>query len=156
MMMNLDSECFCKRLKDELTFHFLRHKDIRTLSDFLGCRQVPAGEVLWKQGDACEYLAFIASGRVEVSKSTEFPGKNVIVGIYGAGSIVGELCLLKDQPRAVNVAALEATDLLILSKENFEQLMEQHPDVGARLLKGMLLTVSTRLDKAFERLTAVF
>lgn len=154
--MTIDTECFCKRLKNELTFHFLGHDDIRTLSDYLDCRQVPGGEVLWKVGDPCEYLAFIASGRVEVSKPTEFPGKNVIVGIYGAGSIVGELCLLKEQPRKVNVGALEATDLLMLSKEMFTALMEEHPEVGGRLLKGMLLTVSTRLDKAFERLTAVF
>jgi len=45
---------------------------------------------------------------------------------------------------------------LTLSSENFNLLTERHPELGVRLLKGMLVTVSIRLSKASGRLAAIF
>lgn len=151
-----DTECFCERLKGELSFYFLSQEDSPIISVLLECRKVAAGEVLWREGDTCDCLAFIVSGRLEIRKQTEFPGKDVIVGIYGKGSIVGELCLLSGHERFVTVAALEDADLLLLSRENFQRLTREAPELAVRLLQGVLLAVSTRLGKSFERLASVF
>jgi len=154
--MTRDSECLCERLKGELSFLFLHPDDEPVLSELLDCRSVKAGEVLWREGDDCGYLAFIVSGRLEIRKQTEFPGKDVIVGIYSKGSIVGELCILGGRKRPVTVAVMEDADLLVLSRENFQRLRREHPELAVRVLEGMLLTVSTRLSKSFERLATIF
>jgi len=154
--MTRDSECFCERLKGELSFLFLNPDDEPVLSELLDCRSVKAGEVLWREGDSCGYLAFIVSGRLEIRKQTEFPGKDVIVGIYSKGSIVGELCILGGRKRPVTVAVMEDADLLVLSRENFQRLRREHSELAVRVLEGMLLTVSTRLSKSFERLATIF
>lgn len=152
----LTTKDLCSKIKQEWSFQFLDESDGTILVDYLDCRQAPAGVTLWHEGDPCGDLAFIVSGRLEVSKQTEFEGKDVIVGVYGAGSIVGELCLLKGLPRIVTAATLTDCELLTLSTEKFNLLTSQHPDLGVRLLKGMLATVSIRLSKAFGRLAAVF
>lgn len=155
-MTTLTREELCSRLKKELSFQFLDKDDAPVMVQYLNCRQVVEGTVLWNEGDPCGELVFIVSGKLEVKKETEFSGKSVIVGVYGAGSIVGELCILKGMPRAVSAIALTECDLLTLDTANFDALLAEHPEVGTRLLKGMLATVSLRLDKAFARLAAIF
>lgn len=147
---------YCEKLKKDLSFHFLSAEDSRTLMEYLHCRSVTAGELLWSEQDACGEMAFIVSGRLEVRKQTEFPGKDVIVGVYGPGSIVGELCVLKGQPRSVTVSAIDDCELLMMGAAEFDALTAKSPELAVKLLKGMLLTVSTRLNKAFERLASIF
>jgi len=146
----------CSKIKNEWSFQFLNQEDAAVLVNYLDCRQVPAGEMLWHEGDSCGELAFIVTGRLEIGKETEFEGKNVIVGVYGAGSFVGELCILKASPRIVTAVALTDCELLTLSVDKFNELTDKHPELGVRLLKGMLATVSTRLSKAFGRLASIF
>ena len=151
------SEEQCALLKKRLRFfHFLDEDDLAAVADYFSCRQFRAGETLWQEGDDGDYEAFIVEGRVEVKKETEFPGKQVVVGVYSAGTIVGELCVVDQRPRAVTAVALEDTAILTLSCSQLEKLLEQNPAVGIRLLKGILLAVSTRLRKSFERLAAIF
>jgi len=147
---------YCEKLKNELSFHFLSPEDNRLLVKFLQCRKAATGEILWNESDSCGEMAFIVSGHLEVRKQTEFPGKNVIVGVYGPGSIVGELCVLQGVPRSVSVSAQTDCELLMMGSDEFEALAAKSPDLAIKLLKGMLLTVSIRLNKAFERLATVF
>ncbi len=147
----------CEKAKKEgASFTFLGAHELLKLSSYLNCRHLEVGEIIWEEGDPCGFMGFIVSGRLKIKKETEFVGKQAVVGIYGRGAIAGELCLLDGSPRAVSAEAMDPVDLLTLDRMNFEILIGQEPDLGARLLKGMLLTVSTRLKQSFSRLTTFF
>ncbi|AMV71444.1 hypothetical protein JCM30471_32830 [Desulfuromonas carbonis] len=147
----------CALLKNQLRcFHFLQAEDLPELTDYFTCASVGAGDTLWREGDVGDFEAFIIEGKVEISKETEFPGKQVVVGVYSPGTVVGELCIMEDRPRAVTAVALEETALLLLSRDNLEQLLTVNPALGSKLLKGMLMVVSIRLRKSFERLASIF
>ncbi len=151
----LNELCGC--MKDELSaFCFLGSDDAKILSSYFECRDVKAGETLWKEGEFCDYVAFITSGRIEVKKETEFEGKPVIVGIYAKGAFVGELCILDGSPRALTAVALEDVSLVVITQNSFNELVNKYPELGVQLLKGMLLSVSKRLRKSFGRLAAIF
>src|SRR4030042_2189671 len=137
---------------EKSVFNFLSDEDIKNLPAFFESKNIPAGETLWKEEDPCDYIAFIVSGGVEIKKETEFKGKNVIVGIYSNGA----LCILDDSLRKVTAVALEDVSLAIITQENLDKLIDTNPIVGAKLLKGMLLSVSDRLRKSFDRLTVFF
>lgn len=147
----------CSQIKSDLTsFRFLAAEDVPVIAPYLQCRQIQNGEVLWQEGDLCDFLAFIIDGKLEIKKETEFAGKTVIVGVYGRGNVAGEICLLDQTPRGITAVAMEDCNLLLLSRENFDRLVREHPLLGIKLLKGMLLAVSTRLRKSFDRLAAIF
>lgn len=147
----------CAEFKSQLRcFYFLDAEDLPEMARYFTCGQVQAGETLWKEGDPGDFEAFIIEGKVEVTKETEFPGRQVVVGVYSPGAIIGELCIMEGRPRAVTAVALEETSLLLLNHEHFEQLLVNNPTLGIKFLKGMLLAVSTRLRKSFERLAAIF
>lgn len=147
----------CNCMKEKLSaLSFLRANDLKELCGFFKCKNVAKGETLWNEGDICDYVAFIVSGRVEVKKETDFKEKQVIVGIYSNGAIVGELCILDGSPRAVTAVALEDVSLVLITRENFNKLIDEYPELGAQLMKGMLLSVSIRLRSSFARLAAIF
>ncbi len=147
--------CACMR-EEESIFKFVGEENLGVLSDYFQCRAVPAGEVLWEEGGECDYVAFIVSGSVEVKKQTEFVGKHVIVGIYNRGAVVGALCILDGSKRAVTAKAIGDVSLAVISRDDFEKLIEEHPVLGTKLMKGMLLSFSIRLRKSFERLATFF
>lgn len=145
----------CK-INEHSVFSFLCEENLGELTEFIQYKTVKSGEVLWEEGDPCDYVAIISSGRVEIKKKTEFKGKYVVVGIYNRGAVVGALCILNSSPRAVTAVALDDVSLLIITPENFEKLIAERPELGIKLLKGMLLSVSTRLRKSYERLAKFF
>lgn len=149
-------ERLCGRMKRELRFfNFLEEVELEEIAPYFECRQVPAGQYLWKENAPGNHVALIINGRVEVTKQTEFKG-NVVVGIYSRGASIGELSLVDDSPRSESALAVDAVDLIFLTRDSFQRLIGEHPATAVRLLEGLLMTVSRRLKKSFERLTAIF
>ena len=71
-------------------------------------------------------------------------------------AVAGGLGLLDARRRAVGAVAMEDTTLVRLGRENLDRLVDDHPRLGAELLKGVLLAISLRLRSSFERLSVVF
>jgi CRP-like cAMP-binding protein len=150
-------ERLCGRMKRELQFFsFLAEEDLDEIAGYFECRQVPAGQTLWAEGEPCTFVAFLITGRLEAKKQTEFEGKEMVLAVYSHGAIVGEMCILDGRPRAETLLALDRVDLVLLTRQSFERLLAEHPRLGVKLLKGMLLTVSMRLRKSYDRLASIF
>jgi NTE family protein len=73
---------------------------------------VPAGEVLFRQGDTGDGLYLVASGRLRVT--AEADGYARMLYDLGRGAIVGEMALLTNRPRAATVHAVRDSDLRVL------------------------------------------
>jgi CRP/FNR family cyclic AMP-dependent transcriptional regulator len=71
-------------------------------------------------------------------------GREVILGILGAGEHFGELSLIDEQPRSAHVIAMEDASLLVLRREDFRKRVESNPSVAWSLLAEL----SRRLRRA--------
>ncbi len=127
-----------------------------TLSGYLDYRRLQADNELWREGDGGNFLALILTGKLELLKATAFPGRPFVLGLFSAGSMVGEDSFLDDQPRQGTIRALEETELLILSRESFEKLDREQPALANMLLKWFLNLLSVRLRSTQGRLAAIF
>ncbi len=85
-----------------------------------------AGAVVIKQGDMGKHFFLIKSGAVEVTVSSE--NREELICELGSREYFGEIALLKDIPRTASVRTTEPTELLVLDKEDFFQLVQ-----GSRL-----------------------
>ncbi len=150
-------ERLCGRMKRELRFlSFLADEDLDEVAGYFECRQFPAGTSLWQEGERGDYIAFIVSGRVEISKKTEFGGKPIVVGIFSRGAMIGELSTLEGRPRTETAMVLDHVDLILLTLQSYQRLLRERPLLGIKLLQGMLTTVSRRLRQSYERIAAIF
>ncbi len=99
------------------------------------------GEVLMRAGDPGDDLYVVAGGRLNVSLVGE-DGTETIVREIGRGSTVGEVALLTGSVRTATVRAVRDTLVGRLSREQFEQLMEEDPKSAlhlTRVVAGWLL-----------------
>ncbi|UKL13202.1 Crp/Fnr family transcriptional regulator [Dissulfurimicrobium hydrothermale] len=131
---------------------------IDNLSSFFALKKSLAGEILFKEGDRADWMAFIVSGKLEIKKQTEFHDKYFVLSILGSGSFIGERAILNkgELPRSATATALEETCLAVMKWDSFEELLEKFPDIAAKLLRVLLNEVSLRLIGANNRMASVF
>lgn len=147
----------CVRMTRELSFfRFLSDQELQDMGDYFTCRRVEAGTLLWEEGDPCTFMLFILSGRMLIKKGTEFEGKDVVIGVLSSGSMNGERGLLDGSPHPHTAEALEDLELVMIDHDSFNRILEEQNELGIKLLKGMLLSVSMRLENALDRLSSVF
>jgi CRP-like cAMP-binding protein len=76
-------------------------------------RHVPAGEVVYAQGDRGDSCFVIEQGSAEVL------GDGRPIATVGPGDLVGEIALLRQVPRTATVRALTEMDLRLLDGDRF-------------------------------------
>jgi CRP-like cAMP-binding protein len=113
-------------------------------------RAYPAGGLVFEEGDPWNGLYCVQSGRVSVFKTqkTADGPRRLELAQLGAGSLIGEMGLFEQNKREASVQALEYTEILIISREMFEEQMGKVPAWMVNLFK--LLT--QRLRATNERL----
>ena len=89
---------------------------------------VPAGKVLMRQGDHGDDLMVIVSGSVEVERNG-----TALAGL-GPGDFFGEIALVAEGPRTATVTTASPARLLVVSHRDFHALMDEFPEVAARVL----------------------
>lgn len=137
-------------------FRGLSAEEITLQQGYFSVRKVVAGEELWHEGEAGEYLAFVLSGCMQLKKDTEFGGTPVVVGVFSPGAVIGELSFSRNDLRVVTAAALEDSRVAILTRASFDALVNEHPGLGVKLLEAVLQATCKRLEKSYERLAAIF
>jgi rhodanese-related sulfurtransferase len=94
----------------------------------------PAGSKIFRQDDEGNDFFIIKSGQVRVFKEGE-SGIEIDLNQLGPGDTFGEMALVTDRPRTATIEALEETHLLILTKEQFEQILHNYPGIYANVVK---------------------
>jgi CRP/FNR family transcriptional regulator, cyclic AMP receptor protein len=143
-------------IDDVAVFHYLDKGEVEELVPYLEYRKYQEGEVLFEEGEPGEFICFISSGKMEIKKETDFKGKQVILALLSKGSFVGELSIIDGKPRSATVVSLEPSETLILHGDKFEELVNEHPRIGVKILRGIARILSLRLRKSGDRLAAIF
>jgi CRP/FNR family transcriptional regulator, cyclic AMP receptor protein len=83
-----------------------------------------AGSVVFEQGTPADGLYVVVSGAVRVldAAGTE-------LNVLGPGDFFGELSLLDGSPHGHTVVALEDSELLVVAKERFDELLAAAPEL---------------------------
>lgn len=88
-------------------------------------RRYDSREVVFREGDAPDYLYLIRSGSVTVSR--DIGGRDVVLSYVSAGNYVGEMALLSDSPRSATVQATVPTEMLRLDAAAFQRVIARNP-----------------------------
>lgn len=104
-------------------------------------RHYAVGAQVLTQGDRTRDLHVIASGRADIL----IQGGAIRLAGVNSGTIVGEMGFLDGTPRAAHVVAVEPLVSHVLSRERFEALSEQHPEVAQHILEVLCKELANRL-----------
>jgi CRP/FNR family cyclic AMP-dependent transcriptional regulator len=108
-----------------------------------------ANQVLFIADDPGDGCYRIEKGLLKVSMVSP-SGIERILAILGPGAIVGELAVLDELPRSASVVALRDSDLLFVSKTQFDECANKHP----KLYPHLLMLLASRLRDANDIIAA--
>ncbi|MDZ7763950.1 MAG: cyclic nucleotide-binding domain-containing protein [Melioribacteraceae bacterium] len=81
-------------------------------------------------------LFVIIKGKVKVSRSST-DGREVILSILSDSDFFGEMSILDGLNRSATVVALEDTELFIIQRKEFLDLLNKHPEITIALLSEL-------------------
>ncbi|TAJ77658.1 MAG: cyclic nucleotide-binding domain-containing protein [Gallionellaceae bacterium] len=90
---------------------------------------LPAGQVLFKQGEQGGLMYVLMSGTAEITVH------NRVVETAEAGTILGEMAMIDDAPRSATVMAKSDCKVLAIERERFNFLIQQTPNFALYVMR---------------------
>ena len=107
-------------------------------------QRYPADTVLIQEGDEQEIregMMLVLAGEVTVENSVAAGQDGMVVTVLGPGELIGEMSLLDGGRRSATCVAATDVIVAILTRSGLMRLIEDKPDIAARLL----LAIGTRV-----------
>lgn len=123
-------------LRQVTLFDCLGDPEIEALAALTFSRTFDKGQLIILAEETGDTLFIIRGGQVKVSLIHE-DGKEFILSLLGQGEVFGELSLLDDRPRSANVTAMVETELLMLRRSDFLDLVGRVPQIAVSLLEEL-------------------
>lgn len=111
-------------------------------------RQLKPNTTIFTEKMPAESLYVIKSGSVRITVMAG-EGEEKPLLLLGPGEFFGELALLQEESRMVSARAETGCELLLLSRKDFEALIDLDPRTAARLVTAMAKLLAMRV-KAYS------
>lgn len=121
-------------LKRVPIFSSLSEQEFAFLTAHLVQRKFGAGELIFGEADPCSGLYVVQSGNVRIFKSSA-GGREQVLSIDGPGSSIAELPVFDGGNYPASAQAVSDSTLLFFSRQDFQALCLQHPQVALKVLR---------------------
>ncbi|ANB13035.1 Nte1p [Sugiyamaella lignohabitans] len=116
--------------------------------------QIPAGHVVFNQGEDADALYFVLNGRLRSladgtpeHQSNNSSSNSNVVEEFGQGSSVGELEVLTSSKYLNTLHAIRDSELARFPRSLFESLSSQHPSLTFEITRLLASRISRKLGK---------
>ena len=113
-------------------------------------RRIPRGQTVVHAGDRTDYVYLVLTGSLKVIVSDE-DGREVILSILGQGELFGEMGVFGEHPRSASVVSVMPSDLIMITKNDFRNLMQENFEVAWR----MMCNLADRLRNADRKIESL-
>jgi CRP-like cAMP-binding protein len=93
--------------------------------------------VLFAQGDLASDVFYVQLGGIKLSVLSR-TGKEAVVAMLGPGDFFGEGCLAGQPRRMATASALSASTVLVIEKNQMQEMIHNEPALAERFLTHML------------------
>lgn len=120
-------------------FKALPRREIRYLAGSFKQKEVPAGTLLYREGELGDFCCVLLDGKVEIVKAMGSEGERNL-GVRLPGDILGEMSLLLPEGRrTASVRSLTPIRVLELGQADFDALMKRRPALALEVMRGLSL-----------------
>ncbi len=119
-------------------FSDLSSNTLQKVSDLGSVKSYPKNSVIFSEEEDGSALFVIISGKVKVCRtSKEDISKEVIFSILNPSDFFGEMALLDGLNRSASVIAMEDSQLFLIQRSDFLELLSNYPEVSIALLQEL-------------------
>lgn len=132
-------------------FEFLERAELIDVAAKMNFMDLDPGEVLFNEWDKANFVCFVESGELDVTKKTG-PDSSDVMATLRRGRSIGEMSIINNFPRSSTVIARSKVRLAVFQREAFEEILSKNMNIGVNILKGLANLLSINLKKASSRL----
>jgi len=130
-----------------------RYENVEAILENQKTRKFKKKDIIYREGDYASYSYMIKSGKVKTYK-INIDGKEFIHDIYTGGSFLGEKALIQDSDRTEFAMAMEETELVLIPRQDFQDLVFQNREVSGQFIKLLSKNLAERekelMDMAYN------
>lgn len=117
-------------------FEGLSPDALRAVATRVVPKRISRGANVFREGEACRGLYIVVRGRLMAYKSSP-DGREQVLDSAGPGQSIAELPLLDGGPYPASARAVEDTEVLFLSIDDFQQLYRGNPDIADVIIRRL-------------------
>jgi thioredoxin reductase (NADPH) len=121
----------------EQMFPSLSAVQMARLARFGRRRSVPAGEIVFEQGEASPEFFVVLSGALEVVQPAD--GVEVPITVHRTGGFTGEVNMLSGRRALVRGRMIEAGELLVISPEALRRIVQSDAELSELFMRAFIL-----------------
>jgi serine phosphatase RsbU (regulator of sigma subunit) len=119
-------------------FQSLHEKDLELILSIASIRDIPAGSVIFREGDASDRILVILQGHIDVVKSFGVEVER-LVNTLGEGDFLGEMSIVSNERRRTASAITHTgAQVLEIPVPEFDHLIQQNAELAYELMKVMV------------------
>ncbi|MDI1435169.1 Stp1/IreP family PP2C-type Ser/Thr phosphatase [Polyangium sorediatum] len=105
-------------------------------------------QIVVQEGDRGDELFIVLSGQVRISRG------ETVLNEFGPGEHFGEMALIRAAPRSATVTAIEPSELIVLHRNDFFEILRKEHELAVKLLWQFLGVLADRLDQTSRDLSS--
>ncbi|MGE5416692.1 MAG: Crp/Fnr family transcriptional regulator [Acidobacteriota bacterium] len=114
-------------------FKGLEPEELKKVESKSNERIYPKGTTIFVEGQDTDGIYIVTSGLIKIVKLSK-DGREKTLAILGEGEILGEMALFEQNSRSAAAETLEQTTVAVISKVDFEMLIDQIPHLGRKVI----------------------
>lgn len=116
---------------------------LQALSEGRNIDRYKKKQAIYTEGNHPSSLFYIQKGKVKSFKRNE-DGKELVVDLYNAGDFLGYVALLEGGPYRETAEAMEESEIAVIPREDFEELLNNHQEVAVQFIRLLARNVTTK------------
>lgn len=126
-----------QKIADSIFGQDLTSEDCEVLAPAVQTRTLSKGDILFEEGTQDDTLYILNSGKLEVLKMLS-GDTSISIDTLKAGAMTGELSFIDGIPHSMRLVAKKESEVLMLRREKFEELVETHPLMTFHVMRSIL------------------
>lgn len=120
--------------------------EIDTLKELTSNRNVnkyKKKQLVFSEGNRPACLYYVQKGKIKTYKTNE-DGKELVVDLYTEGDFLGHIALLENNNYKESAEAMEESELAIIPREDFEEVINYNPAVSRKFIQLLAKNISEK------------
>jgi CRP/FNR family cyclic AMP-dependent transcriptional regulator len=114
-------------------------------------RKIKPNSTIFTENMPAEALYIVKSGSVRITMMAR-EGEEISLLLLGPGEFFGELALIQDDVRLVSARADSSVEILLITRKDFQALLEIAPRTASRILLAIAKLLALRVKAYSDRL----
>lgn len=149
-MKKIVKDCQLCKIRSSAIFSSMGEQEVKKLNDCKTTHEYKRGQVIFYEGNPSLAIYCVHSGMVKLFKSG-YSGEEFVIRLLGSGEIIGFRALLADEPFAATAQAVSDTQICIISREDFLDVLKSSSEISFNIMTKLAVDLRISEEQCLSR-----